>query len=590
MMSIDAFLDEADAVLPALPESRINGYHDANAAFSVAAYHDAESFEIGSPESRKIKPAVSLPGGSVPIVETAQKLGKLLAATGAYFRRGGAVVKLDRDDDGEPILRPLRPATLPTAFETVAKLVKWRATGDGGGELAPATCPESTAKLILASDAFLDSLPPIRLLSRCPVLVERGGTLIPVVGYDRESGVLASGSPLPVVTVDEARSLLIGMVADFQFATEADKSRALAAIITPAMVHGGLLHGRAPVDLSEANASQTGKGYRNKLTAAVYRQVVAPVTQKARGVGSLEESFNSRLIDGACFIALDNIRGKIDSPAIESFLTEDRYSARVPYSGDVEIDPRRIGLMLTSNKAEVTRDLANRSSVVRILKRDEGHQFATFPEGDILDHVRAHQPKYLAAVFAILREWHRRGCPRTRDGRHDFRRWAQSLDWIVQNLLGCAPLLDGHSETRERMTNPTLNWLRDVALAVAQAGRLDEWLRAHDLLNILHDSGDVEIPGADAETDPEDDNSRRKLMQRVGRRIGQCFKGAATVTIDGYLAERQEAVDLQWRKTNETRFSADPASPRKSPAIKTPSPANPGTTWQHFETGCETPL
>lgn len=510
-------------------------------------------------------PEVALPGGSVSISDTAQKLGRLIGATGAYFRRGDALVKLGHDDDGELVLRPVKAATLPTAFEAVAKLVKWRTSADGG-EMAPATCPESTAKLILASDAFLGAIPPIRLLSRCPVILCRDGELVEVVGYDRESGVLATGEALPHVAFAEAVRLVSTIVADFQFATPSDRSRALAALITPALVHGGLLGGRAPVDLSEADQSQTGKGYRNKLTAAVYRQVVSPVTQKARGVGSLEESFNARLIGGACFPAFDNIRGKVDSPAIESFLTEDRYSARVPYSGDVEIDPRRIVLMLTSNKAEVTRDLANRSSVVRLLKRGETFQYSIYPEGDILDHVRANQPRYLAAVFSIIREWHRRGAQRTTDGRHDFRRWAQVLDWIVQHLLGAAPLLDGHSETRERMTNPTLNWLRDVALAVVRRGRLNEWLRAHDLLDIIGDAGDVEIPGVPADVNLDDDTDRMKAMRGIGRRMSQGFKGAAVLVIDGFDVERREGDDGCGRRLVETRFSAVSASPA-SPAI-----------------------
>ena len=50
-----------------------------------------------------------------------------------------------------------------------------------------------------------------------------------------------------------------------------------------------LLGGRAPIDLGEADASQSGKGYRNKLTAAIYAQTVRTVTQQRGGVGSMEE-------------------------------------------------------------------------------------------------------------------------------------------------------------------------------------------------------------------------------------------------------------------------------------------------------------
>jgi hypothetical protein len=91
--------------------------------------------------------------------------------------------------------------------------------------------------------------------------------------------------------LEDAVALLSNVLADFHFATEADRARALAAIITPAMVFGNLLGGRAPVDLGEADASQSGKGYRAKLTAAIYGSVVKTITQRKGGVGSMEESF-----------------------------------------------------------------------------------------------------------------------------------------------------------------------------------------------------------------------------------------------------------------------------------------------------------
>ena len=44
-----------------------------------------------------------------------------------------------------------------------------------------------------------------------------------------------------------------------------------------------------------------------------------------------------------------------------------------------------------------------------------------------------------------------------------------------------------------------LNWLRDVAHAVARAGRLDEWMQAHTLLDIIEDDPDAVVPGFNAD-------------------------------------------------------------------------------------------
>jgi hypothetical protein len=513
------------------------------------------------------KPAVILPHGAQSISEAGRALGELLASTQRFFVRGGAVAKLAHDPDGLPRLDEVKAATLASDFEAVALLCK---TGGNGPE--PATCPEQTAKIIAASAAFRDAMPPISVLTRCPVQIERAGGLMQISGYDRATGIFAAGKPAEPMDATQARILLRNILEGFRFATPADRARALAAIVTPALVFGGLLRGRAPVDLGEADASQTGKGYRNKLTAALYSQSVRTITQQKSGVGSLEESFNAALIRGANFIALDNIRGRIDSPAFESFLTEETYSARMPYREPVEIDPRRVVIMLTSNKADVTTDLANRSSCVRILKQPDGHIFTAYPEGDILEHVRANQPRYLGAVFAIVKAWYDAGRPRTTETRHDFRPWAQTLDWITRNLLDAGPLLDGHRETQARMTNPVLNWLRDVALEVTRAKQAGAWLRAGDLVDLIAETG-IETPGLPEHGDLTDHETRKAAQQATGRKLGLCFRAGDQVTIDGMTIDRRETYEPEARKhLREYRFLSAPNEPERIGANPTETP------------------
>lgn len=504
------------------------------------------------------------------VSEAAHKLGRLLARTGQYFVRGGALVKLERRNR-VPILQAIPPAMLPSVFESVAQLRKLKL-----GTAEAATCTEQSAKIILHAEPFLNSLPAICVVTPCPVLIERNGHLIQVTDYDRASGILASGREVPKVSLEEARGRLESLIAEFQFATLSDRSRALAALITPALIFGGLLGGRAPVDLGEADESQAGKGYRNKITAAVYRQTVRTVTQRKGGVGSLEESFNAASIQGANFICLDNMRGKIDSPAIESFLTEETYLARIPFSSNMEIDPRRIVVMMTSNRAELTKDFANRSSCVRIVKQPTRYQYVEYPEGDLLDHVQADPEYYLAAIFAIVREWHAAGKLRSRDAGHDFRRWAQTLDWIVQNLLDAAPLIAGHREAQDRMSNPALSWLRDVTLAVERAGQTDRWLRAHDFLSIIAEAPDIEIPGLPNNADLEDDRDRSKVLRAIGRRLTRCFSGGTEMNIDALRVERREANDSAFRNIREYRVSRIvPHAPAMKPPINPAIPRIP---------------
>lgn len=191
----------------------------------------------------------------------------------------------------------------------------------------------------------------------------------------------------------------------------------LAAAGIPTEILDGKHHpcpkaGCGGIDVGEADQSQSGKGYRHKIAAAIYRNQPRTITQRERGVGSMQETFDAALVAGACFTSFDNLRGKIESAGFESFMTEPVYFARIPYSSPMEIDTTKTVLMLMTNKGEFTRDMTNRSSIVRIRKRGDDYQYQKFPEGDLLDHVQSNQSRYLGAVFAVVREWHRQGKPR----------------------------------------------------------------------------------------------------------------------------------------------------------------------------------
>ena len=273
---------------------------------------------------------------------------------------------------------------------------------------------------------------------------------------------------------------------------------------------------------------------------------------------------NRALISGATFICLDNVRGRIDSPAIESFMTEDTYLARALRS-DAFVDPKCVTLMLTSNRAELTPDLARRSACVRIRKRPEGYLYRTYPEGDVLDHVRVNQPRYLGAVFAVVKAWWAAGCPRTSESRHDFRLWAQSLDWVCRSLLGTCAVMDGHQHAQARMTTPMLTWLRDLANAVLRQGRDGRWLRTHALVDIAETDGSVDIPGLPEGQDTGMDAARKTVLQAFGRRLKQCFRDDKAVVLDDLVVQRQEVAEQRSDMIGGTYTRGSTASAGRGP-------------------------
>lgn len=482
------------------------------------------------------RPKWLLPDGARSITEAAEELGRAMARGERIFVRKTGLIQLNPSESMQepPTLQPVTPSGLVSLIDPYVVPHAYR--GSQPQQLEAVLLPEVIAKHLLNSKAFVRAFPPLNRLVNCPLLVERGaGTEILQPGYDKISGTFVSGTgKVEEVALEVAIPELMGLLDDFIFASQADKSRAVAMLITPAMVFGGILTERFPMDVGEAEESQSGKGYRNQVQAAIYHETISSFAQKSPGgVGSLDESFDFALVAGRPFIQLDNLRGKLNSQKMESCMTASTYLARTPYGGCSWVQPNKFFFLMTSNGAELTDDMANRSCIVRIRKKAGAYR--TYAEGDLLAHVRANQPHYLGCVFAVLQEWISRAKPRTKEERHDFREWCGSLDWIVQNLFHLPPLMDDHESAQERASNPSLSFVRQMAIAIEKSGRLGEELIASQLWHLASDLG-VQIPGLSENAFGSPENGYRTI-ERIMR---QAFQTSDIICIEGFQVERGE--------------------------------------------------
>lgn len=480
---------------------------------------------------------IILPNDWVPFPYAARRLFKLLAERREAFIRNGVVLELK---DGR--LDPMTPGSLRSRLDGYGRrVVAVKTLHHGGFALLPKRCSRDNAEALLLTLEASKFLPPIAMVSKVPVLIERDSALVTLgAGYHPDGGgILVQGDAQPpIVEIDEAAREILALLDDFKFATPSDKSRAVAALLGPAIRSGGLLPGHALMTCAEADASQTGKGYFLRLQQAIYGETPIPLGRRNGGVGSLDEDLGAQLLRASAFVLIDNVRGRLESEYLESILTaDDEVAVRVPYRGQVTVSIRRMNFALTSNGIEATQDLANRLMIFRLLKHRPAAGFKKFPAGGILEHVRARQPYYLGCVHAVIREWHEAGAPRL-DTEHSFREWVGALDWIVRAIFDLPPLLDGHQDAVERAGNPALGWLRAVALAVVRTHRLGEMLSASALAEVCAEET-IELPGCKDITDEE---ARR---QQVGRLLGKCFADAYDneLLIDTVHVTRHEKPD-----------------------------------------------
>lgn len=528
-------------------EYRDNGARPREIEFSEIAWPDGlrlpwqTNEATAQAEPDPFEGVIVLPSGPIGLLESGRRCFRILAPSKELFLRGGRVFVLATGDDGEHRLELVTEQNFRSRIERHGKVIAFR-EGAHGEKLVKwgARCSLDTAKVWLESDAK-NQLPHVAAIHNCALLVARdGGVEVLGKGYHAENGgrLIVGGDTPHRMELSEARELLLESVGEYDFATPADESRAMAALITPAMRSAGLLSdAHVPLTVIEADDSQTGKGYLLEQIQATYRETASMVAQRTGGVGGFDESLSQAMIEGRPFIQLENVRGLIGSTYFEAILTcpiGGTVPARVPYKGEVQVRPDHFIFQLTSNGFESTRDLANRSSIVRLRKR-RGYSFRRYPEGYILDHVRANQPRYLGAVFCVIGQWLAHGRQATDDTRGEgrFRAWAQALDWIVRELLGLAPLMDGHEAAQERAANPALSWLRQVCLAAEAAARMEEPLTASEIAELSQEAG-IQPPGV------RDDAPDEKVLLRIGQVMAKVFRERDTIEIDGFRVRRIE--------------------------------------------------
>ena len=495
------------------------------------------------PAHDPLENCIILPSGKIGLYESADRAFRILAKSQTLFIRGGRVFELASSENGLFKLEVISEQNFRSRIERHGRVVAYRA-GPHGEELlkADARCSLDTAAAWLASDAK-NLLPPIAAIHNCALITE-SETKIEVLGkgyHPTCGGRLIMGGETPHrMELSEAVELLLDSVAEYDFATPTDKSRAIACLITPAMRFGGLLRcAHTPLFVVEADDSQAGKGFFLEQVQTTYRETASIVTQRQGGVGGFDESLAQAMIDGRPFIQLDNVRGRIGSPYFEAVLTcplAGAIPARVPFKGEVQVRPEGFIFQLTSNGFESSRDLTNRSCIVRIRKR-RGFSFRRYTEGGLLEHVAANQKRYLGAVFCVVAQWMAHGKQATGDTRGEgrFRQWAQIMDWIVQKLFGLPPLMDGHEAAQERAANPASNWLRQVCLAAEADALLEEPLSASDIMEICQ-AHSIEPPGVTSDApDP-------KLLLRIGQIMGKAFRDRESIECDAFEIRRTETI------------------------------------------------
>jgi hypothetical protein len=499
------------------------GYKPSRIRFSHPVQRTDEAKEILS------KKAVILPSSKTPIIESAKMIFERLADTRRYFWRGRSV-----HDISEGCLAPVRANAFRSRIEHLGPTIAAVKIKDEF-VFAPRRPSKADCEALLETLEAQTLLPHVELIAEAPVLFRtEAGIVRADGGYCPEAKAYILGEHEPVIiTAEEAVKELTDLFQDFHFVTPADKARALAFTLSIGLRLGGFIRdNRCPLFVVEADQSQTGKGTLVDCIAGIYGEHPALVSEKAGGVGGFDESIQQRLIDGKPVISFDNLRGKIASAYLEMLLTaQGRVGCRVPYRGEIYIDPHRFIFCATSNGMSSTKDLANRSVIIRLRKHAVDYRFHRWPEGGLAEHVKANQTRLLAGVHAIIRQWYEGGAPEAAVSGHDFRGWHRIAESIVgMNWPELGPVIDSdHIETLLRISDPARSWLREVCPLVES----DKEVTASEIADLCSSNG-LAVPSC------RDDADEKSRARAVGTAMGRLFEKELCIVIDGTAIIKSE--------------------------------------------------
>lgn len=369
------------------------------------------------------------------------------------FIRGGEMVRVVHDERDIPKIQTLTPAGLKG---TLARSASWiRKTKDGETEVSP---PSDVVEDIMAMPSW-PQIPPIVAVTRAPVLAANG-SLSMAPGYCPDSFFYIACKELWPVWQGDARSAaqyITGEVlADFPFASAADQSHALALMLLP--IVRPAIDGSTPLHLIDAPVQGSGKSILARVCMMPTAGAEIAATPGTKDEEEWRKKIASSLLEGRSYIFLDDIDHKIVSPSLNLALTAREFNDRMLQQTKNITLPIRCVWMATTNNAELSRDIVERTVWIRLDAATERPSERKFRHPNIEAWVAENRPTIVSALCAIVGDWVRAGMPLGKARHARYPQWSSVIGGILEHA-GVIGFLGNEKTLRASANTDESAWL-----------------------------------------------------------------------------------------------------------------------------------
>jgi len=367
------------------------------------------------------RPTIRIEGGDLP-EQVDQAIAALAIMPPAkrllVFGDRLACIRVLEQDEAGIIARPAGSATVhytdaTYTTELLTEAARWVRFDRRIGDYRDCDAPMRFAHHILARGAWPE-------FSRCTGIIEAPtlwrGEIIDRPGLHASSGLYLTARPKgyrpPPVhptgrDAESALEQLRDSVSTFAFDTEADRTAAIAGIMTVVLRRPMRA---APAIGIDANLPASGKSLLARVMAAIGIGRSGAVIALTGEPNEDEKRLGAALVGGDQVLIADNIEAELNSPLLCTMLTEKEVSVRVlGQSRNVRL-PTNVVMILNGNNLPITRDLRRRVLMMRLnagVERPEERVFSR----DAVEYVLERRGSLIRAVLTIAKAYHEMGAP-----------------------------------------------------------------------------------------------------------------------------------------------------------------------------------
>lgn len=384
------------------------------------------------------RPKIQLPGNDRLLSDFATELAEILKDKALLYQRGGLAVTVNQQK-----IEVVSSQLLRTLVEKHVVCYRLSISAKGNEVNFDRTMTESDASGVLESRQFIEPLPQIDKIAtaRLPVIRADGKLELLPKGYDAESKTLTI-DPCEFdesVSLAQAKKVIDDLYGEFVFAKDGGRSKAVAIAAMVGQFADGLIARGAPRPVFSylANAEGAGKTFCAKCALSPTHGAV-PINVGIKNDEEVEKRLLTAVIEGRGFILFDNCKGRIDSPALEAFVSASQFRGRILGISKSFEGPNDTSIVMTGNGCTFSPDLRRRSLVIQLVMREEFAEDRKFKRMMDDAELLKRRPMILAALWALVKAWDAAGRPKPSREHSSFPRWAEIVGGVVEHAgYGC---------------------------------------------------------------------------------------------------------------------------------------------------------